>query len=343
MPGLTEPAQVGTRQDLSAYITNIERTETPLFTELPKGSINKTTFEDQVDDYGDTDDIDGVRSDADADSFRNEVENRGLVSNQCMKMWENPKVDDFSENVNENPALAQGEYTESVRKALVRLKLRGEKLLLSRVEASRQEGGRKYRTCSIGGFVNDAAPVGTQTVSARFRTMPGAIYRGTLDGYDEDRARAILKEIFEATNGKGRFKHYCGSDLKEAYTLMSIYRPDRVGSTTIQHINHAASRTLQNTVDILIGDFGTIELIPTTRMRYFDADGMGKVPTSQTQRRGSGLILDMKMWALAFKRQPGHKKLEDKGGGPRGICDMIFGLRCKNPRGNGAVYVTDPQ
>ena len=43
---------------------------------------------------------------------------------------------------------------------------------------------------------------------------------------------------------------------------------------------------------------------------------------------------------LAFKRKPGHKPLEDKGGGPRGIVDMIFGLRAKCPKANGAILVS---
>jgi hypothetical protein len=74
-------------------------------------------------------------------------------------------------------------------------------------------------------------------------------------------------------------------------------------------------------------------------VRYFD----GATPTAETteaQRRGSGYILDLTKWGLAFKRKPGHKPLEDKGGGPRGIVDMIFGLRAKCPKANGAILVS---
>lgn len=342
MPGLQEPDQVGKRQDLSNYIVNIQREDTPLFTELPKDTVRQSTFETQVDDYGETDDIDGVGTSEDAADYKNQAENRGIITNQVMKMWEKPMVDDFSENVNENEALPQGEYAEAVRKSVVRLKFRMEKRLMSRVEATRQESGRKYGTCSIGGFIKSTAPIGTQQVPERFRTLAGSIYTGTLANYTEAECNAIMLSIFEATNGKGMFKHYCGSTLKQAYTGMSLYRPDKASNTVIQRISAGRSGTIENTVDIIIGDFGTVELIPTTRMRYFDqAAGVGdKTATSAALRQGSGLILDLKSWGLAFKRKPGHKPQDDKGGGPRGIVDTIFGLRSKSPRANGAVYVS---
>lgn len=343
MPGMQEADQVGKRQDLSNYIVNIQRTDTPLFTEIPKDTVRKSTFETQVDDYGETNDIGGVGASEDADNFQNMAENRGIIDNQVMKMWEKPMVDDFAENVNENEALPAGEYVEATRKAIVRLKFRVEKRLLSRVEGTRQESGRKFGTCSIGGFLKSTAPIGNQVVPERFRTPSGQIYTGTLANFTEDSARAILKEIFESTNGKGKFKGYVGSSLKEAFSLMSVYRPDKSGSTVVQRINAQNNTTLSTTVDILTGDFGTIELMPTTRMRYFDqgaAIGDPATATSEAQRRGSGMILDISMWGLAFKRKPGHKPLENKGGGPRGIVDTIFGLRCKNPKGNGAVFVS---
>lgn len=342
MPGLQEADQVGKRQDLSDYIVNIQRTDTPLFTEIPKDTVRKSTFETQVDDYGETNDIGGVGTSEDAEDFKNMAENRGIIDNQVMKMWEKPMVDDFAENVNENEAIPQGEYVEAVRKAIVRLKFRVEKRLLSCVEGTRQESGRKFGTCSIGGFIKSTAPIGDQRVPERYRTPDAQIYTGTLADFTEVSARTILKEIFESTNGKGMFKGYVGSSLKEAFSMMSIYRPDKASNTVIQRINSVNNGTIETVVDILTGDFGTIELIPTTRMRYFDQNAtIGTYDaTSEAQRRGSGLIVDINGWGLAFKRKPGHKPLQDKGGGPRGIVDTIFGLRCKNPKGNGAVFVS---
>lgn len=332
-----EPNQVGKRQDLSDYVVNIQRTATPLLTELPKDDVHKTNFETQVDDYGDTDDVSGVGSSEDADSFHNEVENRALIENTVMKMWENPGVDDFAENVNENPAVSS-EYANAVKKAVVRLKFRIEKRLLSQMEGAKQDGtGAKYATCSIGGFLKSAAPTGTQVVPTRYRTPAAQLYTSTVALITEDAIHDILQEIFEATFGTGVFKGYLGSELKQKVSLMSIYRPDVASNTNMRKFDQSEGTTIETVVDVLVGDFGRVDLVPITRMRYFDGTGAA---TTTAQRRGSGYILDLEMWGLAFKRRPGHKPLQDKGGGPRGIVDTIFGLRCKNPVGNGAITVS---
>jgi hypothetical protein len=337
MPGLIETGQVGAREDLSSYIVNIERTETPLFTMIPKDTVNKTHFETQVDDYGETDDISGVESSEDATDFDNMVENRGLIENYVMKMWEKPAVDDFSENVNENPALAEGEYLESVRKAIVRLKFRAEKLLMSQVEAKAQAAGVPYRTCSIFGFLTGSAPTGAQTVPSRFRTPSAQRYTSTVAALDEEDLHDLLQEVFESTHGQGKFTGLLGSELKQRISSFSIYRANVSSNTIVRQINVDDPATLSTMVDVIVGDFGQIDLVPTTRMNYFDSSAAA---TSSAIRRGSGLILDMSKWGLAFKRKPGHKRLEDKGGGPRGIVDLIMGLRCKSPKSNCPIVVS---
>lgn len=337
MPGLIETGQVGKRQDLSDYIVNIERTDTPLFTAIPKDTVNKTHFETQVDDYGETTDMDGVASNEDAETFDNMVENRGIIENYVMKMWEKPMVDDFSENVNENPALAEGEYVESVRKAIVRLKFRVEKRLMSQLEASVQGNGTVYGTCGIYGFLKAAAPTGSQTVPERFRLSSDQRYTSTVAALDEEDLHNLLQEMFENTHGQGKFTGFVGSELKQRISSFSIYRADVSSNTIVRRISVKDAQKLEWMVDVIVGDFGQIDLVPTTRINHFDSAGAA---TSSAIRRGSGLILDLSKWGLAFKRKPGHKRLEDKGGGPRGIVDTIFGLRCKSPKANAPIVVS---
>lgn len=338
MPGLMEPSQVGKKQDLSNYIVNIQREETPLFTMLPKDTVSKTVFETQVDDYGSTDDLAGVGSATDADAFANMVESRGIIENSVMKMWELPAVDDFAENVNENPALMEGEYANAVRKATVRLKFRMEKLLMSELQATKQDGtGTVYRTCSIGGFTSTSAPTGTQVIPSRYRVPSAHAYTSTVAALTEDSVHNILQEIFEQTHGSGDFVAPVGSELKQKISSFSFYRPDLASNSVVRSINSQNDGTIEQVVDFLVGDFGKVKLVPVTRMRWVTSAGAAN---SDTLRRGSGYILDLKMWGLAFKRRPGHKRIEDKGGGPRGIVDVIFGLRCKNPLGNGRIFVS---
>lgn len=336
MPGLIETGQVGKKQDLSDYIVNIQREDTPLFTMIPKDTVNKTHFETQVDDYGDTDNIDGVGSNEDVVSFDNMAENRGVIENYVMKMRETPMVDDFAENVNENPALQSGEYVESVRKAVVRLKHRIEKLLLSQVEAQVQGNGNKYRTCSIGGFLKATAPSGSQTVPERFRVPAAQRYTSTLANLDEEDIHDLLQEVFEGTFGQGKFTGIFGSELKQRVSSFSLYRANVSSNTIIRQINSEGTK-LEMMVDVLVGDFGQVTLVPSTRVNYFDSTGTA---TSSTLRRGSGYVLDLSKWGLAFKRKPTHRKLEDQDGGPRGVVGAIFGLRCKSPRANAPILIS---
>ena len=79
MPGLAEPAQVGKRQDLSNYITNLERENFPFLSALPKDKDPvSTNVETQMDDYGSTDDMSGVGTGEDVSSFTNQAENRAI-------------------------------------------------------------------------------------------------------------------------------------------------------------------------------------------------------------------------------------------------------------------------
>ncbi len=337
MPGLTEPNQVGKRQDLSNYITNIEQEAYPLISMLPKDKdpVN-TEFETQVDDYGSTDDLDGVPAGKDADQFENQAARRGIIKNRVQKMWENPMVDDFAENVSENPAVSS-EYLDAVRKSTVRLKFRIEKRLFSEREAEANSTSKGYGTCSIFGFLKAAAPTGVQVIPESFRLAAAQRYTSTVALFTEEAAQDLLQELFENSHGAGDYDAFFGSELKQKVSFMTIYRPDVASNTIVRRFDASKNTELAAMVDILTGDFGTVKLHPTTRMRWQDVNGAAN---SQTLRRGSGVIMSMKHWALAFKRRPGHRPLQDGGGGPRGIVDGIFGLRCKAPKANAPILVS---
>lgn len=334
MPGLLEPNQVGKRQDLSDYITNVERENFPFLSMVPKDKAPvNTEFETQVDDYGEVDDLGGVPAGQDATNFENQAANRGIIKNKVQKFWENPMVDDFSENVSENPALPGGEYIEAVRKSIVRLKTKIEQRLLSEREAEDNTGGKGYGTCSVFGFLKATAPTGVQVIPTRFRTPSAQIIADTLANTTEEAIQNLMQELYETTNGKGDYTAFVGSELKQKISFMSVYRPSVASHEMVRQFVQKDAQ-LDVTVDIMSGDFGTVRLVPSTRLRRQTAAGAANTAAT---RRNSGVILDMTLWGMAWKRKPGHRKLEDAGGGPRGIVDAIIGLRCKNPKGNAVI------
>jgi hypothetical protein len=97
------------------------------------------------------------------------------------------------------------------------------------------------------------------------------------------------------------------------------------------YASDATSKTIMNTVDRFVGDFGVLEVIPTAWLAKF---------TSAAANIRRGYILDSALIDLVWKQMPQVKPLEDQGGGPRFLVDGIVGLRVYNPRGLGAVTST---
>jgi hypothetical protein len=368
MPGAVESGfdRKSMTQDLSDYITFTQVADTPEFSVIPKGSINQTLHQTQIDDYGNTDNITGVLSNADVTSFEDELPDLGYTQNYAMKMRETPTIDDMLQNVDENPALKQGFYAEAVRKAVVRLKHRMIKQFLSGAVGVAQSGSTPYQSCGIGGFMQTTAGtlIGAQTVPVGFRPDATQVQNVSLANLasgasatlnSEDLLLTILQELFEVTYGLGQFTAFAGSSIKKTISLASIYDFSVTGATAVRRINSDNDAVLKTTVDQIHGDFGTIDIIPTPRIMRFDNNGVntsiggstsvsinGSTGLTATVNipRGSMFILDLSKWALAFKRAPGHRSLEDRGGGPRGIVDAIFSIRAKAPNANGAIFCT---
>lgn len=343
MPALIESDidRKSLRQDLSDYFTFLQHEETPELSILPKTTVNQTKFQDQVDDYGDTSNIEGVLSNDDATSFTNQLANMGYVENFAMKMRETAAVDDMAQNVDENPALASGYMAQAVRKAVVRLKHRMAKQILSLIEGRQQSGANTYRSCAIGGFIKSGAPSGDQAVPSIARPAAAQIYTDTVANLQPGGAtpiegvlKNIMQEIYEASFGQGNFKAIFGSSLKKLVSDISIYEANVSGATVVRRINSDNDAEISATVDRIKGDFGAIDIIPSVRVRRVDASNAA---VSDTLARNSGYILDPQKWGLAFKRTPNFRSLEDKGGGPRGIVEAIYGLRALFPKGNGAI------
>lgn len=370
MPGATESSfdRKSLTQDLSDYITFTQVADTPEFSVIPKGSINQTKHQTQVDDYGNTDNIAGVVSNADVLAFEDELPDLAYTENFAMKMRETPTIDDMLQNVDENPGMKQGFYAEAVRKAVVRLKHRMIKQFLSGATGAAQSGQTPYSSCSIGGFLQTTAGalVGSQTVPPAFRPDSTQVQNVSLANLasgasatlnSETLLLTILQELFEVTYGLGQFTAFAGSSIKKTISLASIYDFTVSGATVVRRINSENDAVLKTTVDQIHGDFGTIDIIPTPRIMRFDNNGVpttvatgaggqiaingsNSLSASVNIARGSMYILDLSKWALAFKRAPGHRALEDRGGGPRGIVDAIFSIRAKAPNANGAIFCT---
>jgi hypothetical protein len=344
MPGLIESNLDGTAlvQDLSNFFTFLQAAETLELSMLPTTKINKRDFQDQVDDYGSTDDIEGVLSNAPVTSTTDQLANMGYTQNFAMKMRETWAVDDMADTVDENPAFGAGGFRPAqIKKALIRLKMRMAKQVFSLIEGRRQTGALPYRSCSIGGFIKSGAPSGDQLVPAIARPSASMIYTGTWADLApggatplEDTLRGIMRVRYDAAFGMSNLVLVAGSQLKQRVSDCSIFRANVTGATVVRRVNDDEDSTLSAVVDHLQTDFGKLDIVPSTRVRRVDATNTA---VSSTLAQQSGYILDKSKWGIGYRRNPINKDLPDNGGGTSGEVSAIYGLRAYFPGANGAI------
>lgn len=331
MAGLIEPNQVGKREDLANIIARVDAHNTPVTSMIPKGKkLTNTLFDWQLDAYR-APTISGVVDGEDATSFENKAARRKRTSGRLQKKWEKWMVSDMSENISDVAGLTS-EKARSQADAIVELKRGIEAVICGDQDSQVQDGTDPYLTRGLGSWIKASAQTDLP-VPSDYLTPSGSINSTAMASLTETLVQDVLESVWTKTGKIGSYMMPCGSKLKRAFTGFSQYVPDKASNTAIRTFEEGSSRKLTATIDVYEGDFGTIELHPCNWLAY-DASGA----TSATTRRG--YLLDMALLELRFGRMPRTKELEDKGGGPRGIVDAIFGLCVKSPLGLGKFAAT---
>ena len=160
-----------------------------------------------------------------------------------------------------------------------------------------------------------------------YRTPAASISTAATASLTEANVQAVLASIWSKTGKTKRLVGVVGSTLKRRFTSFSQYMPTVGSNTVVRSYSHGGeSRKLVASVDLFVGDFGTIELIPSV---FVGVDGAG------AGRDDEGLLLDPDYLEIRYKRLPRHMPLQDAGGGKRGIVDQIYGLVVTQPQAHG--------
>lgn len=321
---LLEKDQVGKREALLNYITNVDAHETPLLSMLPKGSDPRNTLIDwQVDNFS-APRIAGVRDGEDATQFANKAENRKLLSGRMMKIWRPFAVGDKAQNVSDVAGVTN-EYAKAQTKALIELKRDIEATLGGVQDSTEETGVVGAVTRGMGSWISNSAQTDLP-VNSTYRTPSASINTTATASLTEANVNAVLKSLWGQSGSNQSYVGVVGFDLKERFSSFTRYMPD-VGSNTIvrQYNANSDSKKVCNVVSVYESDGGTIELMLSNYLNISEA-GVGDV--------GQGYVVKPEHWETRFNRLPRHMALPDQGGGPRGLVDAIFGLVCKNPLGS---------
>jgi hypothetical protein len=330
--GLVHPA-TGLREDLADVISVIDQKNTPVTSRIKAGSdlTNGSVFSWQADSYNDPS-FDGVLTNADVTTFDDPAKNRVLLSGRAQKFRRSIKVDDFAQNVDNIAGVGKKkEMARGVSRALIELKRDMESAFCSSNDSQEQSGINPYKTRGLGSWISSSAQTDLP-VPASFRTPSASINTTATSSLTESDVAAVLQSVYEQTGTIDTMDLVTGPNLKKRFSEFTRYSSgSNTALSTRQYTASLNDRTVISTVDTYIGDFGTINLVPT----LFNAkDAAAAVQSAR------GYLLNMDMLESRYGRRPRFQELEDQGGGPRGLVDAIAALVCWNPKGLGEFAAT---
>jgi hypothetical protein len=330
--GLVHPA-TGLREDLADVISVIDQKNTPVTSRIKAGSdlTNGSVFSWQADSYNDPS-FDGVLTNADVTTFDDPAKNRVLLSGRAQKFRRSIKVDDFAQNVDNVAGVGKKkEMARGVSRALIELKRDMESAFCSSNDSQEQSGTNPYKTRGLGSWISSSAQTDLP-VPASFRTPSASINTTATASLTESDVAAVLQSVYEQTGTIDTMDLVTGPNLKKRFSEFTRYSSgSNTALSTRQYTASLNDRTVISTVDTYIGDFGTINLVPT----LFNAkDAAAAVQSAR------GYLLNMDMLESRYGRRPRFQELEDQGGGPRGLVDAIAALVCWNPKGLGEFAAT---
>jgi hypothetical protein len=330
--GLVHPA-TGLREDLADVISVIDQKNTPVTSRIKAGSdlTNGSVFSWQADSYNDPS-FDGVLTNADVTTFDDPAKNRVLLSGRAQKFRRSIKVDDFAQNVDNIAGVGKKkEMARGVSRALIELKRDMESAFCSSNDSQEQSGTNPYKTRGLGSWISNSAQTDLP-VPASFRTPSASINTTATSSLTESDVAAVLQSVYEQTGTIDTMDLVTGPNLKKRFSEFTRYSSgSNTALSTRQYTASLNDRTVISTVDTYIGDFGTINLVPT----LFNAkDAAAAVQSAR------GYLLNMDMLESRYGRRPRFQELEDQGGGPRGLVDAIAALVCWNPKGLGEFAAT---
>jgi len=305
---------IGKRQSLANTIANVESPSCPYTSMLQKRA--KPTNQPhnwQAEIYPDAD-FDAVEDGKDVSEF--DTVPRYPITCYSQKLWRNPAVSDFGDEAEIAGAPGGSEMARQKAIALVILKRKNEALFLSAQDTLLS--GKKYYTRGLFSWISNTAQT-NNPVPATVRTPAAQVYSSTLALFTEASFSTMCASSYIQRKGPMTMDAFLGIYLKQKFTEFTSYQPTVANFTAVRQFTRPGeANKFINTIDFLKTDTGEYRLHASSFLRKTAATGADSAGTHL-----SGAVVDMNMVALLYTRLPRLKELENKGGGPRAMCDSI--------------------
>lgn len=339
MPGLTEPIQVGKREDLADIYAIVDVKLTP-FTSMVRKSAKATNAEfDWLVDKYETPVQTGTVDGTDVSSFENAAQNRARLGNYVQVFRRSAKVSRLAEDLS-NVAGVRSEIALASAKKLVELKRDMEKTFLGTNDGQADDGTKPYLTVGMDTWISLTGPTAPKTVPVVYRpagtsSANSQIVTSALSSIVEDtHMQAMLQSIYDVTGMNGDYVLFAGSSLRRQFTDMTRYIANAATTTGAKIRTWTApdsDQTVSSTVSTFVGDFGTIEIVAS--------NFIGATANSALDKK-MGYLIDMDKVHLRSNKTPSVERFPDLGGGPRILVEAIAGLQVDNPIGLAKIKPT---
>lgn len=304
------------REDLSDMLTRLEPQATPLFSLCGKSKAISTTVEWGVDKLA-APNADGVSEGEDVTAFVNKAADRARLSNFTQKFRRPWLVSDFQQAV--QTAGVASDIADAETKAMLEVKRDIEFCIASANDKQAESGaGAPYKSRGLGDWIDSAGP---SDVPADYRTPAASIKTGGAT-ISEATFNDMLTGVFNKTGTVNRSTLVAGTALRQA---ISNFARTGVAATGVQYTvtEAAASKKVTLSVKVYDGDHGLVNIVDG------NPDCMDSANTGYLVHEGSMIWKSLK--------PIGSSRLEDQGGGPRGIVDAIGGLCISHPQKFGKI------
>lgn len=331
------------REDLADYIAIVDSKNTVFTSMAPKGKdLGNMRFDWQVDSYG-APNLAGVvdGTDVTATNASNPVVNRARQSNYAQAFRRDLRIGFIAET--QDVAGVSSELSNGIAKKLIELKRDMEATFLCTNQPATQESGATaYLTGSLGNWLLGTPASGTVGVPATYSggnygPASGAVTTTTAAALNEGTVQDVLTAIYGATGTFRTYDAIVGTTLKRAFTNLTAgattttANTSNIAATSVRTFNQdLSSDTFKSSIDIFVGDFGTLVLHPSV---FIGSRTTGNNTLTSTASRG--YVIPMDMVEIRYAKLPEVKELPDSGGGPVRLVQAIAGLVCKNAQGFG--------
>jgi hypothetical protein len=332
---LIENAQIGKREQLADIIARADAKNTPVQATLPKKErITNMKMEWQLDTFEDAADI-AVEDGVDVETFDNASPDRARVGVYAMKLRDSAMVSDLAENVSDVAGLSKGELAESIMKKLRKLARAREGFICGDQDTQNGGSGQAYKIRGLGSFINNSAQA-TEPIPTIFRTPAESIDTTAMASFAEATWQDVLTSIYEETGEVSDYILAVGPLLRRAIsnTITKVNVTANAAAVQIRTYDTKFTGTIDSVVTQLNGDFGNLSVLPTLWNAHANFGG------SEAANKRRGYVIRTDMASLHHARMPRVKQLEDRGGGPRFLCDEIIGFRVNSPLCFGAFKAT---